>query len=173
MVIDSADRTGRWVLDPAQSTVTFTHKTMWGLVTVRGRFTDLSGEGVVDPDGSLRGVLKLEAVSVDTKNAKRDKHLRSADFFNVDAHEQISYAVSQADQQPDGSLVLTGELGVVGNVRPLQVTADLSDASASSATLSTELVIDRSDFGVDWNRGGMLKGLTTVKAVAHFSKVAG
>src|SRR5689334_21498405 len=68
-------------LDAAGSAVSISHKTFWGLSTVRGSFTKLAGSAEILADGSARGRFEIDAASIDTKNAQRDKHLRSADFF--------------------------------------------------------------------------------------------
>ena len=56
---------------------------MWGLVTVRGGFGELAGSAEIVPGGAARGRLEIGAASLNTKNAKRDRHLASADFFNA------------------------------------------------------------------------------------------
>ena len=73
----------RWTADPSRTTVEFEVKHLWGLHTVRGRFRRFDGSYVVGPAGS-EIELTIDAASVDTGNAARDKHLRSADFFDVD-----------------------------------------------------------------------------------------
>ena len=78
--------TGLWQLDPSATTVAVRQKTMWGLVTVKGAFTAVTGQGEVRADGSAVGTLTLRAASLDTGNAKRDTHLKSADFFDADNH---------------------------------------------------------------------------------------
>ncbi len=67
-----------WNLDQAHSSVSLHSKTMWGLVTVRGAFGELAGSAEILPGGAARGRLEIGAASLNTKNAKRDKHLASA-----------------------------------------------------------------------------------------------
>jgi len=165
--------TGHWVLDPAQSSVGFRHKTMWGLVTVRGHFSELAGEGDVGPDGSIFGRIEIGAASVDTKNAKRDKHLRSADFFNADAHPKLTFTATSAVVNAAGELAVSGNLTAAGTPRPRSLTATVSDATADSATLTAEVDIDRAEFGMAWNQAGMLKGPATVSVAAHFARQPG
>ncbi len=86
----TAVETGLWQLDATRSTVAISHVTMWGMVTVKGTFTGVSGEGEVRPDGTVRGAVTLDAASLDTKHTKRDEHLRSADFFDVEHHPRSS-----------------------------------------------------------------------------------
>src|SRR6202043_4078394 len=68
-----------WSLDAAHSSAAFRHKPIWGLPTVRGTFSDLTGRAEILPDGSARGQVDIGAASLNTKNAKRDTHLKSAD----------------------------------------------------------------------------------------------
>ena len=75
----------RWSLDSDGSSVGFTVKTMWGLIPVRGRFDRLAGSYEVGRNGTTIE-LTIDADSIDTGNAKRDEHLRSSDFFDVDDH---------------------------------------------------------------------------------------
>jgi polyisoprenoid-binding protein YceI len=170
---DRADRAGRWDLDAGRSTVTLTHKTMWGLVNVRGSLGGLSGHGAVGPDGGLSGILSIDPATIDTKNKKRDEHLRSADFFEVATHPSITYTVSGGAFGPDGTLVLNGTLQVAGIDRPFPIAARISGETASDATLTADLTIDRADFGLTWNKAGMLKGPATLRVAAHFTKSAG
>src|SRR5580693_2698722 len=75
---------GEWIVDPSRSAVSFKSGSMWGLVRVHGVFRQVTGNGTVSPTGEVSGALTVSAASVDTKNAKRDTHLRSADFFDSD-----------------------------------------------------------------------------------------
>ena len=71
---------GTWTLDPAGSSAEFHVKHFWGAITVHGRFERLAGEGTVAEDGTLTGAIRLDAASLDTKQKKRDQHLRAAEF---------------------------------------------------------------------------------------------
>lgn len=165
-----AVETGLWQLDPARSTVAVSHKTMWGMVTVKGAFTAVSGEGEVRPDGSALGTLTLEAASLDTKHAKRDKHLRSADFFDVDNHPVVTFVVSGAVPGADGSADVTGQLTVRGITRPQSFQARVTQAGPAAVDLTAELTVDREQFGMGWNQMGMMRGLTTATATLRFTR---
>jgi polyisoprenoid-binding protein YceI len=80
---------GPWVLDASGSSVHLRHKTMWGLVTVRGVFGHVDAVGEIGRDGTVPGRMELVVASLDTKHKKRDKHLRSRDFFDADDHPLI------------------------------------------------------------------------------------
>jgi polyisoprenoid-binding protein YceI len=164
--------TGTWQLDRTASTVALRHKTMWGLVTVKGAFTGVAGQGEVRPDGSAVGTLTLDAATLDTQNAKRDKHLRSADFFDVENHPEITFAVRSAEARDGDTVHVVGQLTVRGVSRPLSCTARLVAADADTLTLAAELPVDRAQFGMGWNQLGMIRGLTTVTATLRFVRTA-
>ncbi|MER5183966.1 YceI family protein [Streptomyces sp. NPDC002896] len=165
-----AVETGTWQLDPARSTVSVRHKTMWGLVTVKGTFAGLTGGGEVSPDGSASGSITLDAASLDTKNAKRDTHLRSADFFDADRHPEVTFAVRSATAEGDKTVQVAGQLTVRGISRPQSFTAHLTEASADTVTLTAEFTVDREQFAMGWNQLGMMRGHTTVTASLHFAR---
>jgi polyisoprenoid-binding protein YceI len=159
---------GSFQLDPAGSAVSISHKTMWGLAQVRGSFTKLSGSAEILADGSARGRFEIDAASIDTKNAKRDKHLRSADFFNVAQHPQIIVDLTQAAAQGSDRVATTGTLTVAGQTRPLSLTATITEATGQAITLRADADIDRADFGMEWNQLGMIKGTVHVSVVARY-----
>ena len=164
-----AVETGRWQLDRTQSTVAVRHKTMWGMVTVNGTFAAVSGGGEVHPDGSASGTVTLESASLDTKHAKRDKHLHSADFFDVDNHPAVTFAVRSAVPGADGTVQVAGELTVRGISRPQSFPATVTRDGSDAVTLTAELTVDRGEFGMSWNQLGMMRGLTTVTATLRFT----
>ena len=167
-----AVETGVWQLDAAASTVALRHKTMWGLVTVKGTFTAVGGHGEVSADGSATGTIILDAGTLDTKNKKRDEHLRSADFFDVENHPEITFAVRSAKAGAGDSVEVSGQLTVRGISRPQSLTARLVGADADALTLDAEFTVDRSEFGLGWNQMGMIRGLTTVAATLRFVRTA-
>jgi polyisoprenoid-binding protein YceI len=160
-----------WSLDAAHSSATFRHKTIWGLATVRGTFSDLAGSAEILADGSARGRLDIGVASLDSKNAKRDKHLKSADFFNVETTPRIVVDVQRATRA-GSSVTASGELTANGITRPLDFTATVVEATPDAITLRAEVEVDRANFGMNWNQMGMLKGLATVSVVARFTRSA-
>ncbi|MFI9253502.1 YceI family protein [Streptomyces sp. NPDC053069] len=167
-----AVQTGTWQLDSAASTVALRHKTLWGLVTVKGAFTAVTGAGEVRPDGSATGTVTVDAASLDTRHAKRDTHLRSADFLDAGTHPEITFAVRGADRLDGDGVRITGQLTVRGVSRPVSLTAHLTGASADAVTLEAEFTVDREQFGMGWNQLGMMRGLTTVTAGLRFTRTA-
>lgn len=157
-----------WQLDPSGSSVTIQHKTIWGLVTVRGSFGQVGGSGEILPDGSGRGRLEIGAASLDTKNRKRDQHLRSADFFNASEHPQIVVDLSRIAWQGGDSATAEGTLTVAGRTRPLALTTRITENSDGALTLTADTEINRADFGMNWNQLGMVKGNAKVSVIARF-----
>ncbi|WP_328501279.1 YceI family protein [Streptomyces sp. NBC_00457] len=167
-----AVETGLWQLDTTASTVALRHKTMWGLVTVKGTFGAVTGQGEVRSDGSAIGTVTLDATTLDTGNAKRDTHLRSADFFDADHHPEITFAVRSAELRDGDQVHVVGQLTARGISRPQSFTARLIGSDADSLTLDAELSVDRDQFGMGWNQLGMIRGLTTVAATLRFVRTA-
>jgi len=155
-------------LDPAGSAVSIAHKTFWGMGTVRGSFTKLSGSAEILADGSGRGRLEIDAASLDTKNAKRDEHLRSKDFFNAGEHPKIVVELPQAARHGADSVATTGTLTVAGQAQPLTLTARITEATDQAITITADAKIDRADFGMRWNQLGMINGKAHVSVVAKF-----
>jgi polyisoprenoid-binding protein YceI len=168
MTVDA--EAGLWQLDASSSTVAVGHRTIWGLVNVKGAFGTVKGGGEVHADGSVTGAIELDASSLDTKNAKRDTHLRSADFFDAGQHPEITFAVLGAKVEGD-AVQLDGQLTVRGVSKPLSVPAKVTRTSPDDVTLDTEFTVDRGEFGIAWNQLGMLRGLTTVTGSLRFSRV--
>jgi polyisoprenoid-binding protein YceI len=162
----------KWELDPGASAVTFGHKTLWGLSTVRGEFSDFSGTAEILADGSAHGRLEIGSASVNTKNRKRDQHLRSADFFHAAAHPTIVVDVAEARSTDGRAVQASGMLTVAGRTRPLTVTAAITEADDQGITLIADTEIDRTDFSLTWNQLGMLRGPARVHVVARFVKPA-
>jgi polyisoprenoid-binding protein YceI len=159
-------------LDPAGSAVSISHKTMWGLARVRGSFSKLSGSAEILADGSALGRFEIDAASIDTRNAQRDKHLRSADFFNAAEHPQIVVDLMQAEAQGSDRVATNGTLTVAGQTRPLSLTASIAEATEQAITIRAEADIDRADFGMSWNRLGMISGPAHVSVVARYLRTA-
>jgi polyisoprenoid-binding protein YceI len=165
---DPAAGSATWQLDPAGSSVTFEHKTIWGLATVRGGFTGITGSGEIAADGSASGRLELDAASVDTKHGQRDKHLRSADFFGAESHPKIVAELGPVVRQGNAAAQVTGTLTVAGVTRPITLTAAITEETDQAITLTASGEFNRADYGMSWNILGMIKGNASVSVVARF-----
>ncbi|KAA0931973.1 MULTISPECIES: YceI family protein [Streptomyces] len=167
-----AVKTGLWQLDATRSTVAIKHRTMWGLVTVKGVFGEVAGQGEVQPDGSASGTVTLAAASLDTKNTKRDTHLHGPDFFDAERHPTVVFAVHDAALRQDDTVAISGELTVRGVSRPQSATATVTESDADAVTLTTQFTVDRNQFGLSLNQLGMMGGLTTVTSTLRFTRAS-
>jgi polyisoprenoid-binding protein YceI len=124
---------------------------------VRGRFTRFEGEIVTAPDLADSEVrASIDLASIDTANADRDAHIRSADFFDVEAHPSMTYR-STGVRRVDEGFVVEGELSLHGVTRPVELELELNGFQPNTPLgdtrmgLSARTQIDRSDFGIAFN----------------------
>jgi polyisoprenoid-binding protein YceI len=165
-LLQSAALAGEWELDPSRSAVSLRSRSIAGLVRVNGAFRQVTGSGSVSPAGAVHGVITVAAASIDTKNAQRDRHLRSADFFDSDNYPDITFAADGVRPASQG-ITVTGVLTVRDQARPLTVDAAVAARGVDEVTLDAEVQINRADFGLTWNRLGMVSkdNALTVHAV--------
>ena len=97
----------RWRIDPARSSIEFRVPHFYGLQTIKGRFERYDGLLQLSRDPAIE--LTIEAASLDTNNPQRDKHLRSADFFDVENHPLVRF-VSEAIALDGARLSVRGRL---------------------------------------------------------------
>jgi polyisoprenoid-binding protein YceI len=143
-----------WRIDPDRSSVQFRAKTFWGITTVKGRFARY--EGTLSLSGAPAIELKIEADSLDTNNNKRDKHLRSPDFFDVERHPYVRF-VSDSAALDGQRLKVRGLLHARGASMPLEIDATLRRVG-DELELEAVTVADRHELGMTWNQMGMLRG---------------
>jgi polyisoprenoid-binding protein YceI len=164
---------GSWTLDPSRSQVRLRSKSMWGLVSVKGVFTGVSGTGTVSPSGAVSGTIAVAAASIDTKNKKRDEHLRSADFFDAGNHPGITVSVDGISLSGTGAQV-TGTLAVRDRTRPVSfeatVEAKVDAVDGAEIWLDAEVQVNRADFGLTWNQMGMASMDNTITVHAVFTR---
>jgi polyisoprenoid-binding protein YceI len=159
---------GAWTLDPAKSEVVLKTRHTWGLLPLKGTFGQVSGSGTVTPEGAASGVIKVAAGSVDTKNPRRDKHLRSADFFHVEKHPEFTFTVDSVTPAGDSAQV-SGTLTVRDQTRPAAFDAKVT-ATGDELTLDGELKVNRADFGLTWNFIGIAALDNTLVVHAVFTR---
>lgn len=166
--IDLSGFVGNWELDRQRTSIEFHTKALW-VFPAKGTFRALEGSGTVSADGGITGTFAVDAASVDTKNKKRDAHLRTADFFEVEVFPAITYEATSGRLVKPGTVDLDGTLTVHGQARPLAVSATVSN-SADSVTVTAEVDIDRSAWGLTLTPfGAGLKNKVVV--TAQFRKV--
>jgi polyisoprenoid-binding protein YceI len=160
--------TGTYTLDPTHSRIGFVAR--HAMVTkVRGSFNEFSGSGSFDAENPANSSLSLtvQAASIDTRNADRDAHLRSNDFFAMDQYPEITFNSTSVDQVEDDRYAVTGDLTIKGVTRPVTVEFELAGGAVDPygnlrIGLEGSTTINRKDFGVTWNAaletGGVLVG---------------
>jgi polyisoprenoid-binding protein YceI len=142
---------GKWTIDPVHSDVAFVAR-HFTVSKVRGRFNGVSGTIVTDEEPTRSSVTAtIAAASVDTGNEQRDNHVRSADFLNVDEHENLTFT-STAVRIDGEDVEIDGDLTVHGVTRPVTLTGELGGFADSphgrvlGVSAATEIL--RSDFGI-------------------------
>jgi polyisoprenoid-binding protein YceI len=158
--------TGSWILDPGSSSVRLKTKAM-RLIPVNGGFGEVTGAGTVGPDGAVRGRLTVGTASIDTRNARRDIHLRSADFFDSENSPDITFTASGVRPRGQG-VVVTGALTIRGQTRPLSIEATVHGDGDGEIGLDAAVQINRADFGMTWNALGLTPMHATVTIHATF-----
>ena len=113
---------GSWRLDPQRSSIGFRVGHFWGLITVKGQFDDYHGQ--LDLSANPAVELTIEAASLQTGNPKRDQHLRSADFFDIESHPQVQFLSDSVDLRDD-ALTVRGRLSARGRSIPLELEAQI------------------------------------------------
>jgi polyisoprenoid-binding protein YceI len=163
---------GQWALDPGRASVQLKSRVLGGLIRVSGVFRDVSGNGTVSPDGQVSGTFTVSAASIDTKQAKRDTHLRSADFFDTGNHPDITFTVHGIRLSDQGAEV-TGALTVRDRTQPLSFAAAATVQGGSEISLDAEVHVNRADFGLTWNFLGMVSMDNTLTIHAVFTRTTG
>jgi polyisoprenoid-binding protein YceI len=164
--IGAATAQGTYEIDAVHSIVGF--KVRHLISKVSGEFTDFDGTFVVDFENlDLSSVdFRIKSASIDTKNADRDDHLRAPDFFNVEQYPEITFKSSKITRIDSDSFAIAGTLTMRGVSRQITLIVNyLGEMSAFGGTRSGwELTtsVDRTDYGVSWNRaleaGGFVLG---------------
>jgi len=163
--------TGTWMIDPAHSDVGFVIRHLM-ISNVRGHFTRFEGQIVTAEDPLESEVtVTVDMTSIDTANATRDAHLRTADFFEVVRYPTMSYRSTGIRPDGDG-FVMEGELTLKGTTIPVPLKPEINGfgvdpfapdpAAGARAGFTATGEINRMDFGVTYNAplpgGGVLLG---------------
>ena len=166
MIINDKD-VGRWIVDPSRSQLSFAVRHMWGMVTVRGNMA-VEGETTVRPSGLSVLTVRLRADSIDTKNRKRDEHLRSPEFLDVARHEWVEFRAQDVPRPENGSLTAYGVLTVRGHEEPQAVSATVTRSPNDEVVVQASARLNRSHVGMTWNPVGMSSMLVRAQIRAVF-----
>jgi polyisoprenoid-binding protein YceI len=167
-LLNDPDTVGVWNLVPDRSTITFKIKNMWGLINVKGRFTDFNGDGQVTGKGAIFGRLDIRTASLRTGIRKRDQHLQSADFFDVERYPEISVVVTAVEPTTGNIADLRADFSIKGVTAPVPLPVQVTVHDDGSVRVSAKTEVDRAQFGLDWNRVGMIGKTATATADACF-----
>lgn len=146
-----------WKIDTSHTTIEFGVKHMM-VTTVRGRFATFDGEITVDSSNLLNSKVEgwIETGSVDTHDANRDNHLRSADFFDAATHPRMTFVSKHIDRVRDDEYKVTGDLTIKGVTR--EITFDVTSEGqyknpwgSNVWGLTAKTSLNRKDFGLNWN----------------------
>jgi polyisoprenoid-binding protein YceI len=147
---------GTWTVDPRRSEIGFAVKDLWGLRTVRGAFAAYAGRLTVRGDDAT-GELTIEAESLDTGQSRRDRHLRSPAFFDVERHPRIAVTATAVTPR-DGGLAVEGELAIGSSRVELEIPLRVEQSTDGALRLAGETAVSRQAAGLDWNVLGMIRG---------------
>ena len=141
----------KWNLDPSHSEITFKVRHMM-ISNVKGSFNTFTADMEAEDDTFKNAKVKatIQTDSISTNSADRDKHLKSEDFFNVEANPQITFETDSLNNE------ITGNLTMNGVTKPVQLDVEFGGINVdpygqTKAGFSFEGKIKRSDFGLNWN----------------------
>jgi polyisoprenoid-binding protein YceI len=158
-----------WQIDPDHSSAQFAIKHLM-VSTVRGTIGPVTGTATIDDSDLTRSTVTaaLDAKGIDTRNRKRDDHLRSPEFFDVARYPTITFTSTRVAKNADGSYAVTGDLSLHGVTKPVTLTVTGSPTPMRDPFGNTKLGgtattrIDRKDFGLNWSKsldgGGLVVG---------------
>ena len=157
-----------WKIDPAHSSVSFSIKHMM-IAKVHGAFDKVSGTLQYDAADPSKASVEatIEAASINTREAQRDTHLKSADFFDVEKYPSITFK-SKKIEGSDEEFKVTGDLSIHGVTKEVVIavegpSSEMKDPWGNTKIgISGQTKIKRKDFGLNWNAaleaGGVLVG---------------
>lgn len=157
-----------WKIDESHSSIEFTVKHMM-ITKVRGSFSDFDGTISIDPQNLAASTAEgsVRTASINTRDEKRDAHLRGEDFFDVENHPAMTFRTTAVQRVAEDQYRVTGDLTIKGNSR--EVTWDVTDEGQAQdpwggtrRALSARTTINRKNFDLTWNvaleTGGFLVG---------------
>jgi polyisoprenoid-binding protein YceI len=155
-----------YTIDPSHSRFGFTVRHM-GFTKVRGHFEHFEGTVQMSPDDltTLRAEATVQSASITTADPKRDEHLRSEDFFNVQVNPALTFKSTGVRSVDGQRFTLLGELSMRGVTKPVEFDAEyLGEGTdpwgGTRVAFEAHTTINRKDFGLNWNAvleaGGLL-----------------
>ena len=155
----------KWAIDPSHSSIEFKVRHM-AISSVKGAFNTFSATAQTE-NGVIQSVeATIDAASISTNDEKRDGHLRSADFFDVESYPNLTFKSTNVERSGD-EYKITGDLTIHGRTHPVTFTAEVGEPitdpyglTRSGANVKGKL--DRTDWGLKYNMvleaGGLMVG---------------
>ena len=148
-----------WAIDSSHSAAQFAVRHMM-VSTVRGDMGKITGTVTFDPSRPVAGSIEatVDVTGINTREAGRDKHLKSADFFDVEKFPTITFKSKRIDPVAAGGFKITGDLTMKGVTKEVVLDAEplrpaIKDQRGNSRTGTTATTkLNRQDFGVTWSR---------------------
>lgn len=148
-----------WEIDSSHTTSAF-EVTHMMLSTVRGQFDKTTGSLEIDDKDLTKSKLDItiDAASVNTRNADRDKHLRSAEFFDVEKHPNITFKSNKVEKNGKNKLKVSGDLTIRGVAKPVVLDVTYTGKQQASPwgtnvrAASAVGKINRKDWDITWNK---------------------
>ena len=165
----------KWIIDPDHSGAAFSVRHMM-IANVRGQFCKVGGTVYFDPL-NITGAsieLSIDASSIFTGIQKRDDHLKSADFFDVDKYPTISFISTRVHSVNGNKAQVSGDLTIHGITRQITVSVEFSGpvndpfGDGSSMGFAVSAIINREDYGIMWNQPMANNGIMVSREVQLF-----
>jgi polyisoprenoid-binding protein YceI len=160
-----------WRLDPSVSSVEFQVPHFWGLVTVTGRFERFDGNLEIDEHRQRQLTLTINAASVQTGIRRRDKHLRSSDFFDTDNHPEIHFRSTSVSDITDHRVRVEGELEAAGEHVTMILEPTIQQTN-DQLQLDVTTTVDQRQLGMTWSPLGMTRTPVTLTVHASLRRLA-
>jgi polyisoprenoid-binding protein YceI len=149
--------TNTWAIDPVHSAGEFSVKHMM-VATVRGHFKITEGTIVINEANRTASSVTatLDPTTINTREAKRDAHLQSADFFETEKYPAITFQSTRVEKVDDENWKVFGNLTFHGATREVELDVEeggeIKDPYGKQRRgFTAETTIDRKDFGLNWN----------------------
>ncbi len=166
-----------WNLDAAHSEIEFKVRHMM-IANVKGKFSDFKVDLRSEDDSFSSAQLSAEIAvnSVDTKNAQRDEHLRSADFFDAEAFPAMKFEATSMQKVSDEHYTIVGNLTIKDITKSVSINAEFGGIAKDpwgniKAGFTFETAINRKDFGLTWNAALETGGVMVSEEVKIFGDV--
>jgi polyisoprenoid-binding protein YceI len=167
-----------WTVDHSHSEVGFAVRHL-GISTVRGRFETVDATFQLDPSDltTFSTTATVDVASINTRNQRRDGHLRSDDFFDAETHPTLTFVSKRVTDVDGDSFKIVGDLTMRGTTREVVLDARVTGRAAMGDTeriaIEAETTVDRFDYGLHWDRMTEAGGLVVSRDVRITLEIQG